>query len=142
MPAPSIRGHQGKIRVLRNGGDSEVNYMTSVDVNQDSSFSRSNYVGNAIPEGDQSMEGWSGTMEMEVKDAKVDDLIDALVSGNLAGIGVEDIAFIVDELYTDGTLSSYVYFDVQMKMSKRVSGLTEKQTKRLDWQASGREKLR
>lgn len=142
MPAPSIRGHQGRIRVLRNGGDSEIQYMTSVDVNQDSTFSRSNYVGNPLPEGDQSIEGWSGTMEMEVKDAKVDELIDALVSGNLAGIGVEDIAFIVDEYYTDGTLSSYVYFDVQMRMSKRVAGLTEKQTKRLDWQASGREKLR
>lgn len=141
MPA-SIRGHQGRIRILRNGGDSEIIHITSADINQDSTFSRSFYVGNPIPEGDQSVEGWSGSMELEVKNAKVDELIDAMVSGQLAGIGVEDVAYMIDELYADGTLSSYVYFNVQIRMSKRVSGQTEKQTKRVDFQSSGRQRLR
>jgi len=142
MPSPSIRGHQGRIRVLRNGGDSGIIHFLSLDVNQDSTFSRSFYVGNPIGEGDQTVEGWSGSGELEVKDASVDALIDALISGNLAGIGVEDVVFIIDELYADGTLSSYVYFDIQAKMSKKVSGLQEKQTKRIDWQAAGRQRLR
>ncbi len=141
MP-PSIRGHQGRLRILRNGADSGIINMTSFDRNQDSTFSRSMYVGRAIGEGDQSMEGWSGSFELEVKDASVDALIDALVSGNLAGIGVEDVAFLEDELYADGTLSSYVHFDVQMKMSKRQGGSPDKMTKRLDWQSSGRQRLR
>lgn len=142
MPSPSIRGHQGRVKVLRNGGDAKIVHLTSVDVNQDSTFQRSFYVGQAVPEGDQSIEGWSGSMELEVKDPSVDELIDGMVSGQLAGIGVEDVALLIDEYYPDGTLSSYVYFDCQFRMSKRVPGQTEKQTKRLDWQASGRQRLR
>lgn len=141
MANPSIRGHQGRLEILLNGGKTEIVNITSLDTNQDSNFSRSFYVGNPLGEGDQTIEGWSGSMDLEVKDAKVDELVDAIVAGNLAGLGIVDIAMVVDEYYTDGTLSSYVYFDMQMRMSKRVAGLNEKQTKRLDWQASGRERL-
>jgi hypothetical protein len=134
----SIRGHQGQIKFFKNSGDVELVNLTKVDINQDSTFSRAFYVGQGVPEGDQSMEGWSGSVEAEVKDSKMDELIDGLITDNLNGIGVADYTFVHTENYADGTNKSYVYFDVQMKMSKSQGGLNEKMTKKLDFQASGR----
>lgn len=134
----SIRGHQGTLKIFKDGALQNIVNLTSVDISQDSSFSRSFYVGSQVPEGDQSMEGWSGSVEAEVKDASIDEFIDALVTDNLNGIGVGDYTFISTENYADGTTKSYVYFDVQWKMSKRQAGLNEKMTKKLDFQASGR----
>lgn len=138
MANPSIRGHKGQFKVFENGQLTNIVDITSVDVSQDSSFSRTFYVGRPLPEGDQTIEGWSGSIELEVKDGSVDDFIDALVTNNLNGIGVSDYTFLTTEDYADGTSKSYVYFDVQWKMSKRQAGLTEKMTKRLEFQASGR----
>lgn len=134
----SIRGHMGQIKFFSNGGDVEILNITNLSINQDSTFSRSFYVGQPVPEGDQSIEGWSGSVDCEVKDSKMDELIDALVTDNLNGIGVADYTFVHTENYADGTTKSYVYFDVQMKMSKTQGGLNEKMTKKLDFQASGR----
>lgn len=137
----SIRGHQGQFRVYENGALASIVNIKTVDVNQDSSFMRSFYVGNTEGEGDQSIEGWSGSLEVEVKDAAVDDFIDGLITNNQNGIGVSDYTFISTELYADGTSRSYVYYDAQFKMSKRQAGLNEKMTKRLEFQASGRKRL-
>ncbi len=137
----SIRGHQGSLKIFRNGKISKIVDITSLDVNQDSSFSRTFYVGRGAPEGDQAIEGWSGSMELEVKDDEVDKFVDAIITNNLNGIGVEDVTMITTEKYPDGRISNYVYYDMQFKMSKRQSGLNEKITKRLDWQASGRVRL-
>jgi hypothetical protein len=134
----SIRGHQGEIKIFQDGELQGIVNLTSVEVNQDSTFMRSMYVGNPIPEGDQAIEGWSGSFEAEVKDAAIDEFIDALVTNNLNGIGVSDYTFVTTERYPDGTLKSYVYFDCQFRMSKSQRGLNEKMTKRLDYQASGR----
>lgn len=141
MANPSIRGHQGQFRIFENGELKNIVNLTSVDVNQDSNFSRSFYVGQQVPEGDQSIEGFSGTAELEVKDDEVDKFIDALITNNLNGIGISDYTFIVTENYANGTSSSYAYFDCQFKMSRRQSGLNEKITKRLEFQASGRIRL-
>jgi hypothetical protein len=107
----------------------------------DSSFSRSFYVGNSVGEGDQSIEGWSGTIDCEVKDDAIDEFIDYLIEGNLLGAGVDEISVLVDEYYPNGQVASYVYWDCQFKMNKRIAGLNEKVTKRLDFQASGRTRL-
>jgi hypothetical protein len=96
------------------------------------------YVGNPVPEGDQTIEGFSGSFDMEVKDNSLDTFIDGLISNNLAGIGVSDYTFISTENYADGTSSSYVYFDCQFKMSKTQGGLNAKMTKKLDFQCGGR----
>ena len=141
MVNPSIRGHKGQFKLFENGQLSNIVDITSVSVSQDSSFSRTMYVGRALPEGDQSIEGWSGSIDLEVKDAAVDDLIDALVTNNLNGIGVSDYTFLSIEEYSDGSRRSYVYFDVQWKMSKTNGGLTDKITKSMEFQASGRIKL-
>jgi hypothetical protein len=138
MANPSIRGHKGQFKVFENGQPTNIVDLTSVDVSQDSSFMRTFYVGRPVPEGDQTVEGWSGSVECEVKDASIDEFIDALVTNNLNGIGVSDYTFTTTEEYGDGTQKSYVYFDVQWKMSKRQAGLNEKMTKRLEFQASGR----
>lgn len=137
----SIRGHQGSFKVFQDGKETVFDTITRVSVNQDSSFSRSFYVGNPIGEGDQSIEGWSGQFEMEVKNAIADEFMDALITANLNGIGVSDYTFITTEKYPDGTRQSYVYYDVQFKLSKDQSGLNEKITKRYDFQASGRIKI-
>lgn len=137
----SIRGHQGQFKVFQDGALQSIVNLTSVDVSQDSSFSRSHYVGQAEPEGDQAMEGWSGSCDAEVKDASIDEFIDALITANLAGIGVSDYAFTTTELYADGGSKTYVYYDVQWKMSRKQGGLQEKITKRLEFQAAGRRPL-
>lgn len=141
MANPSIRGHKGQIKIFENGQLSNIVDITSADVNQDSTFKRTMYVGRPLPEGDQSLEGWSGSMSLEVKDASVDEFIDALVTANLNGIGVSDYSVVTTEEYSDGTRKSYVYFDMQFKMSKSQSGLSDKITKKLDFQASGRQAL-
>jgi hypothetical protein len=140
MPA-SIRGHQGLFKVFENGSEVVIDTITSVSVNQDSNFIRSMYVGNPIPEGDQSIEGWSGSIDMEVKSDVVDAFIDGLVNNNLNGIGVSDYTFITTENYPDGSSASYVYFDCQWSMTKSQSGLSDKMTKTLNFQASGRVRL-
>lgn len=140
MPA-SIRGHQGLFKVFENGSEVVIDTITNVSVNQDSNFSRSMYVGNPLPEGDQSIEGWSGSIDMEVKSDIVDAFIDGLVTNNLNGIGVSDYTFITTENYPDGTSASYVYFDCQWSMTKSQGGLSDKMTKTLNFQASGRVRL-
>jgi hypothetical protein len=134
----SIRGHNGQFKIFENGELKKIANITKVSISQDSSFSRAMYVGQAIPEGDQSIEGWSGSLDMETKDSEVDNFIDALVNNNLQGIGVSDYTFITTENYPDGRTKSYVYFDCQFKMSRENGGLNEKITKKLDFQASGR----
>lgn len=140
MPA-SIRGHLAQFKIYKDGAVTKIVDLTSVSVNQDSTFSRTNYVGRPEPEGDQTIEGWSGSVDAEVKDASIDEFIDALVTGNLNGIGISNYAFTTTELYTDGTSKSYVYYDTQWKMKRKHGGLNEKVTKGLDFQASGRKPL-
>lgn len=137
----SIRGHQGQIKFYKDGSDASIVNLTSVSLNQDSSFMRSHYVGQPLPEGDQSFDGWSGSCDAEVKDSTIDDFIEALVTANLNGIGVSDYSMVSTEYYADGTSASFLYFDMQFKMSKTQPGANAKITKKLDFQASGRKKL-
>ena len=138
MSTPSIRGHQGQFKLFENGQLANIVDLTSVSISQESSFSKTFYVGRPVPEGDQTIEGWSGSVELEVKDAAVDEFIDALVTNNLNGIGMSDYTFVTTESYANGQIKSYVYFDIQWKMSKKQSGLNEKMTKTLEFQAMGR----
>lgn len=137
----SIRGHQGQLKIFVDGALSDIVDIVKANVAQDSSFMRTFYLGKAVPEGDQSQEGWSGSCDLEVKNASVDSFIDALITNNLNGIGVSDYTMIMTENYPDGTSKSYVYYDMQWKMSKDQGGLNEKMTKKLDFQASGRQPL-
>jgi hypothetical protein len=137
----SIRGHQGLFKVYENGSEMVIDTITNVSVNMDSSFSRSEYVGQPLSEGDQSIQGWSGSLDMEVKSDSVELFIDNLVTNNLNGIGVSDYSFITTEKYPDGTAASYVYFDCQFSLSKSQGGLSEKMKKSLNFQASGRVRL-
>ena len=141
MAAPSIRGHQGTFRLYENGSLVDILAITSVDVSMDSSFSRAYYVGSNIGEGDQVVEGWSGSIDMEVKDAKVEEFIDALITANLNGVGLSDYTFVITDNYGDGTSKSYVYMDCQFKLSRSAKGMSDKITKKLDFQASTRRPL-
>jgi hypothetical protein len=137
----SIRGHQGRFEIYENGELKKIFNIKTVEITQDSTFLKSYYVGQPIPEADQAIEGWSGNLDMEVKDSSVDDFIDALITNNLNGIGVSSYTFISTELYADGTQRAYVYVDCSFKMSKHQAGLNEKMTKKLDFQAMFRQKL-
>lgn len=141
MANPSIRGHQGRIAFFENGAQVGIVNLTSVDITQESTFMRSKYVGASEPEGDQSFEGWTGSVDAEVKDSSIDDFIDNLTTNNLNGIGIDDYSFVSTELYGDGTTKSWVYYDCQFKMSKKQEGLQSKITKKLDFQCSGRKPL-
>ena len=141
MANPSIRGHSGRIKFFQDGQDAGIVNLTSVNINQESTFMKSYYVGQAEPECDQAIEGWTGDVEAEVKDATIDKLIDALVTNNLNGIGISDYSFVSTELYGDGSTQSYVYYDVVFKMSRKQEGLQGKITKRLEFQAAGRKAL-
>lgn len=132
----SIRGHQTSVKVFKNGAPVLLIPILKFNVNQESSFSRSYYVGQPFGEGDQSQEGWSGSLDMEVKGPEVDRFIDAIITGRLNGIGVDEVTIVDTEFYPDGTSSTYLYADIQMKMSKSQGGLNEKVTKKLDWAAS------
>jgi len=141
MATPTIRGHKGQFKVFENGELQNIVDITSVEINQDSTFQRSFFIGRPVPEGDQTQEGWSGSIDLEVRNAIVEDFIDALVTNNLNGIGVSDYAFTSTEEYSDGTRRAYVYSDVQWKYSRSASGLTEKITRTLEYQASFRIRL-
>lgn len=134
----SIRGQMGSVKFFKNGGNQQIVNITKFDANQDSTFIRTNYVGKAVPEGDQSIEGWSGSFDLEVKDAAVDDMIDALVNDNLAGVGVGSYSLQQTEKYANGTQAIWAYFDCQFKMGRSQGGQNEKVTKKIDFQASGR----
>lgn len=136
-----IRGHQGEFRILKNGQIVNIVHITRVSDKMDSTMMRSKYVGNPIPAGDQAIEGWSGSMVVETVDDEVEQIIDAIVTSNLAGIGADDFAFVRTENYPDGSSSSYLYSDVQIGYSRENGGLDEKITKTLDWQASVRQRI-
>lgn len=138
--AASLRGHQVALKLYVNGKETARIPVTKFSFSQDSSFSRSFYVGAPTAEGDQSIEGWSGSLDVEVKDAVIDDMINSVIAGNQNGLGVDEIVIGYSEFYADGTVASYTFADVQLKMSTSVGGLGEKVTKKLDWQASVRTK--
>lgn len=141
MALPSIRGHQGSFKLYKDGSLVDILTITNVTVNQDSTMSRAYYVGNSIGEADQTQEGWSGSFEMEVKTAKYEDFIDALINDNLNGIGISDYTLLVTENYPDGTTRTYLYGDCVFKYSRKASGLNEKITKTCEFQASYRQKV-
>jgi len=141
MAKPSIRGHQGQIKFFQDGAQVAIANLTSCNIQQDSTFMLSYYTGAPEPESDQAIEGWSGDVEAEVKDASIDEFMDALITNNLNGIGVSDYTFTSTELYADGTTKSYVYYDCVFKMSRKQEGLQAKMTKRLEFQCSGRKAL-
>ena len=93
MGSPSARGHQAQFKLFKNGGDLKVVNVKSVDIQQEVTFIKSHYVGNKYPNGDQSIDGYSGTVELEVGSADIDEFIDGLVNDNLNGVGVADYSF-------------------------------------------------
>lgn len=140
MSAPTIKSHQYSIELFRNGKKEIINTITNVSVNQDSDFSRSQFVGNPIPEGDQVFNGWSGSFDLEVKTAVVDRLLEGITTQNYNGVGIADINILETEKYSDGQLATFLHTDVQLKMSKQAQGNT-KVTKRIDFQSSFRKEI-
>ena len=142
MASPAtIRGHQAFFKIFQNGQEVIIDSITRVSINQDSNFSRHHYVGNAYPQGDQTMMGWSGNIQMEVRDDSVERFLDALIANNLNGIDVSAYTLMVVERYSDGSEAVYGYFDCQFKYSREAGGLDSKVTKTLDFQAGGRVRI-
>lgn len=140
MGNPSIKGHQVGIQFFKDGKQIVINNITNLSINQDSDFSRSQYLGNPIPEGDQVFNGWSGSFDLEVKGSEVDDLMEGITTQNYNGAGISDLSLIETENYGDSQTASYIHQDVQLKMSKSAQG-NSKVTKKIDFQSSFRSKL-
>jgi len=140
MGNPSIKGHQISIEFFQDGKKVVIDTITNVTVNQDSNFTRSQYVGNPIPEGDQTFSGWSGSFDLEVKGPELDELMEAITSQNYNGVGISDLAILETENYSDGRTASFLHMDTQLKLSKTGQG-NQKVTKRLDFQSSFRKKI-
>jgi len=141
MSTPTIRGHQTYIKFFQDGKEQSIDSITDFSVDLESTFMRSKFVGKPIPEGDQSIDGWSGSFNMEVRDSKIESFIDAIVESNLNGIGVTEQYIIDTENYPNGETVSYVYYDVQFSIGKQAKGLDAKVTKSVKFQASGRNKI-
>jgi hypothetical protein len=138
----SIRGHQTAVKFFRNGQLVNLATLTRFEIQMDSSMSKSFYVGSPVPEGDQTIEGWSGSADLEVKGPELDDLMDAIINQNMAGVGVDEITIVDTEMYPDGRSRTYVYSGVRLSTSKSQGGLNEKVTKRLNIQANLRTLVR
>ena len=137
----TIRGHQALFKLYEEGEQIVINTITRVSVAMASSFSRQMYVGNPITQGDQTIEGWDGSIDMQVENDRVHRFIDDLINRNLNGIGLRNYTFIIRESYDNGVIASYVYFDNQFKPSMDISGLQEKITQRLDFQSAYRKRV-
>ncbi len=137
----SIRGHQTRLDLTQDGRPVVIDTITNFSMNQDANFSKSFYVGAAVPEGDTSYEGYSGTFDMEVKNAIIESFLDAMVANNLAGIGVSDYVLLDTESYPDGSTVTYAYYDGQFSLNKTSGGSNEKVTKSVSFQFSGRVKV-
>lgn len=137
----TIRGHQSEVRLLKDGQLVNILHMTKFSAKMDNTMMRSRFVGQSVPMGDQSIDGWSGNAAFEVADDQIEQFIDALVTGNLAGVGVSDYSLIDTEYYADGSSASYLYTDIQWAYSKEVGSFDTKTTKSMDWQASFRQRI-
>ena len=134
----TIRGHQAIFKFYQDGQEVVIDSITKVDVNQDAQHSKHVYVGNPIPERDTQYLGWNGSFEMEVRNDVIEKFMDALIAGNLNGIGVSDYTFIIRELYPDGTQSSYAYTDVVFSMARTQGGMDTKVMKTINFEAGTR----
>ena len=141
MSTPTIRGHQTALKVIKDGKQVTIDTITDFSVDMDSTFMRSKFVGRAVPEGDQAIEGWSGSMNMEVRNSEVEEIIDALVTANLNGIGITEFILLDTENYADGSSVTYAYMDVQLGYGKQAKGLDAKVTKSVKFQSSFRQKI-
>lgn len=141
MSTPTIRGHQTALKVIKDGKQVTIDTITDFSVDMDSTFMRSKFVGRAIPEGDQAIEGWSGSMNMEVRNSEVEEIIDALVTANLNGIGITEFILLDTENYADGSSVTYAYMDVQLGYGKQAKGFDAKVTKSVKFQSSFRQKI-
>ena len=137
----SIKGDRGRLKVFENGKDLQILSITGFEVTEDSQFLKSNYVGKSVPETDKTFDGYSGSIDTEVKSAVQDLLIDRINSAIKRGIGMPRIALVLSEDYPDGTSKSYIYTNVQLKLSRSQKGGTEKVTKRFEFNASDRKPI-
>ena len=141
MGGKAIQGRDTQIRLFRNGNLVDIVEINSFNVKQDADFKRSEYVGNSDTEGDVTHKGWSGDFECEVKNSRIDDLIDALIQQNLGRLDIDDMTLQDSENYRDGSRSVYVYYGVQVKYSKSVGSRDDKVKKKIEWQADKRRKV-
>ena len=141
MPTPTIRGDKVDVRLFENGELKVIGPLTRISINQESNPTRHFYVGNVIPEGDQSISGYSGSLDYEARNRQFNDFFDRMEKAIQTGVAVPSYTMVVTERYNDGTHSIYAYADMQFTFSVDAAGLQEKVMKRVNWQASSRSKI-
>lgn len=138
----SIRGDKSHVRIIRNGQPELIYSITGMDVTENSQTIQSYYAGQTQSETDVLMMGFSGSIQVEVKNDGIDVLIDAVRAARNSGSAVPQVTITVYEEYPDGALDGstgkgFLYTDVQLTLGgSRLGGATEKLTKSLNFTCS------
>ncbi len=141
MTSPGINGQSGVFQLFKDGKKIFVDTVTRVSVNQEVNTNRHFYVGNPIPQIDQQMLGWTGSFEMHVNNAIIEEFMDEIITATMNGIGLPEHAFMLTELYANGSRSGYYYTQCYFKMNREQAGADQKITKTLEFQAAMRTKM-
>ena len=140
--AASIRGDKNHVRILKNGEQVAWFEITNVDSSEDSQNIESYFCGQREPETDTLMMGYSGTIQGEVKNDAVDQLIQEIRDARKSGVALPSVQLLIHEEYGDeaGTpATTFLYTDVQLTYgSHRFAGMQEKVQKTLNFKASDR----
>lgn len=142
MPIPAtIRGHQAVFKIYKDGEEQVIDSITRVSIREESQLTRHSYVGDRNTQSDKTHMGWSGSFEMECRNALIEELLDEVITGNLNGVNRPDYTFQITEVYSDGSRSSHIYTDCVFSYGREQGGMDSKVTKSIDFQASRRVRL-
>ena len=139
--ASSVRGDKSHVRIIKNGQTVEWFEITSFDDSDESQHHKSYYVGERKPETDVFEMGYGGTINGEVKNEVIEELMQEVRIARNRGFGIPQINLQIYQRYNDGALNgqegrTIVFTDVQFTSSGHIGGAAEKTTKTLTFTAS------
>ena len=140
----SIRGDQGNLVVLENGSRVGVFEYTGFTYNEKQSLHESFYIGRKEPELDKSIMGYAGSLNVEIKNSTIEDLIERQNEAIKAKSGIPFIALVVTFEYGDNgaPTSSYLFSGCILNLdSVNVGNLGEKISLSISFSATNKEKV-
>ena len=138
----SIRGDKGHVRIIKNGEQVAWFEVTGLNSQEDTQLTESHYCGSKKPETDALMMGWSGTINGEVKNDAVEQLILEIRQARRSGVGLPQVNILYHEEYPDGALDgsngkTFLFTDAELVYGGRnAAGAPDKITKSLNFKAS------
>lgn len=141
MAAPTVRGDKSHIRILRNGVQVDWQEILSFDDAAESQHHKSHYVGKERPETDVFEMGYGGTINGEIRNDVVDQLMQEIRTARKSGVATPVVNIMVYQRYPDGALDgsagkTVLFTDVQFTEGGHIGGAPEKTTKSLTFTAA------